>query len=387
MIDVADTMQLETQQLPDGWHWVQLGDVCDFMYGSSLPAHSRQTGLVPVYGSNGIVGQHNQALTNGPTIVIGRKGSIGEVHLSSVACWPIDTTYYIEKPKIETDLLWLTFLLKTLNLRDLNKAAAVPGLNRDDAYAISIPLPPLPEQQRIAAILTEQMAAVEQARAAAEAQLAAAKELPAAYLHAVFESDEAQRWQTLQVINLCEQIDYGYTASADFSLSEPHFLRITDIQDGRVDWQTVPGCKIDTSEEAANILADGDIVFARTGATTGKSFLIKNPPRAVFASYLIRLRPTAAVLAEYMYLFFQSHSYWQQIQASARGAAQPNVNATLLGQITLPLAPIDKQKEVVVQVSEQLTAVDQTRKALEDRLDTINQLPAALLRKAFSGEL
>jgi len=71
-------------------------------------------------------------------------------------------------------------------------------------------------------------------------------------------------------------IDYGFTASADYSVEEPRFLRITDIQKGLVNWEVMPGCTITTDEEAANKLADGDIVFARTGATTGKSFLMWN---------------------------------------------------------------------------------------------------------------
>jgi hypothetical protein len=128
-------------------------------------------GTIPAYGSNGVVGYHNQAMTGGPTIIIGRKGSIGEVHFSAVARWPIDTTYYIDRPRLDADLVWLSYWLRALNLHELNKAAAVPGLNREDAYAFEIPLQPLSEQKRIAAILNEQMASVERARAAAEDQL------------------------------------------------------------------------------------------------------------------------------------------------------------------------------------------------------------------------
>jgi type I restriction enzyme S subunit len=177
------------RSLPDGWRWARLGDVCEFKYGNGLPSHSRVEGTIPVYGSNGIVGYHNKSLTAGPTIVVGRKGSIGEVHLSETGCWPIDTTYYVDQTYIEIDLTWLARTLSSLPLRGLNKAAAVPGLNRDDAYALSIPLPPLAEQCRIAAILAERMAAVERARAAAEAQLAAINALPAALLRQAFNGE------------------------------------------------------------------------------------------------------------------------------------------------------------------------------------------------------
>jgi type I restriction enzyme, S subunit len=130
-----------------------LGEICDFNYGESLREDRRKPGSVPVYGSNGIVGWHTQAVTQGPTIVIGRKGSIGEVHFSPVPCWPIDTTYYVERPKRDCDLRWLYRALIALDLTRLNKAAAVPGLNREDAYRKRVVFPSLPEQELIAAIL------------------------------------------------------------------------------------------------------------------------------------------------------------------------------------------------------------------------------------------
>ncbi len=94
-------------------------------------------------------------------------------------------------------------------------------------------------------------------------------------------------WRLVRIGELCSRIDYGFTASANFTIKEPKFLRITDIQNGYVDWDKVPSCKISEKEEEANLLKDGDIVFARTGGTVGKSFFINNPPRAVFASYLM----------------------------------------------------------------------------------------------------
>jgi type I restriction enzyme S subunit len=116
---------------------------------------------VSVYGSNGVVGIHDEALTSGPAIIVGRKGSIGEVHLSRSPCWPIDTTYFIDRPKIDVDLAWLASPLKTLDLSSLAKAAAVPGLSREDAYSLELLVPPLAQQEYIVRALGEQMAAVE----------------------------------------------------------------------------------------------------------------------------------------------------------------------------------------------------------------------------------
>ena len=112
-----------------------LGDICEFKYGKSLPASVRSGDTFEVFGSNGVVGKNFEAYTNGPTIIIGRKGSIGEINFSKKSCWPIDTTYYIDSSCTNTDLNWLYYLLISLGLDNLNKAAAVPGLNRNDAYA------------------------------------------------------------------------------------------------------------------------------------------------------------------------------------------------------------------------------------------------------------
>ncbi len=175
-------------------------------------------------------------------------------------------------------------------------------------------------------------------------------------------------WRLVCIGDLCTRIDYGFTASADFKIKEPKFLRITDIQNGYVAWDKVPGCKISEKDETANLLHDSDIVFARTGGTVGKSFLINNPPRAVFASYLIRLSPNELVDSKFLYFFFQSNDYWGQIKASAQGGAQPNVNATVLSSLKLALPPtIEEQRRIVTVLDEQMKAVEQTRQTSAGR--------------------
>jgi len=156
--------------IPESWRLVTLGEVCEFKYGKSLPEADRSGGATPVFGSNGEVGKHNEALTAGPTIVIGRKGSYGEVNYSPVACWPIDTTYYVDATATAADLRWLMYRLSVLGLNRLNRAAAVPGLNREDAYRQRLLLPPLPEQRRITEIL-DKADALRAKRRAALAQL------------------------------------------------------------------------------------------------------------------------------------------------------------------------------------------------------------------------
>jgi type I restriction enzyme S subunit len=137
-------------ELPHGWIRAKLGDVLEFKYGKSLPAKQREGFRYPVFGSNGIIGQHSEALVGGPVLIIGRKGSIGEVHQSDGPCSPIDTTYFVDNFCSQPIRFWY-YRLKALPLAELNRATALPGLNRQDAYDLEIALPPLAEQRRIVA--------------------------------------------------------------------------------------------------------------------------------------------------------------------------------------------------------------------------------------------
>jgi type I restriction enzyme, S subunit len=154
-------------------------------------------------------------------------------------------------------------------------------------------------------------------------------------------------WQC-ESLGTVSAIKYGYTDSASSEQVGPKFLRITDIQDDRVDWEQVPYCKIDSTDLPKYRLASGDIVFARTGATTGKSFLVNEPPKAVFASYLIRLRVMdKRLLPEFVSLFFQTDGYWESIKNGSIGSAQGGFNATKLGALSIPIPPTSEQRRIV----------------------------------------
>jgi hypothetical protein len=120
-------------ELPPGWASTEIGTILTFHYGKGLPEARRRAGSVPVYGSNGCVGFHDEPLVKGPVIVVGRKGTVGAVHLEANPCWPIDTTYYITD-FTGLDPRFATYQLRHLKLGQFEKSTAIPGIGRDDVY-------------------------------------------------------------------------------------------------------------------------------------------------------------------------------------------------------------------------------------------------------------
>jgi len=198
---------------------------------------------------------------------------------------------------------------------------------------------------------------------------------------------QVANWPTARVSEVSESIRYGHTASADDTIEGPRFLRITDIQDGRVDWSAVPSCLVTPKELDKYRLRENDIVFARTGATTGKSFLIERCPEAVFASYLIRLRLKPVVQPKYVAYFFQSPKYWAQIERGKRGSGQPGVNAQVLGQVELPIAPADEQDAIVSEIEKHLSRIDAGAAALKRVQANLKHYRASVLKAACEGRL
>ena len=131
-----------------------LGEFAPLSYGKSLPKRDRDSnGSVDVYDSNGIVGIHTEACTSGPTIIVGRKGTVGAVNFSPDPCWPIDTTFYHEDADINL-AQFKFYALRALGLPEMNSDSAVPGLNRDAAHAVSVKVPSEGEQRSIASVLS-----------------------------------------------------------------------------------------------------------------------------------------------------------------------------------------------------------------------------------------
>jgi type I restriction enzyme, S subunit len=195
-------------------------------------------------------------------------------------------------------------------------------------------------------------------------------------------------WKLEALGKLSSAIQYGYTAKAQPGPVGPRLLRITDIQNDAVRWDEVPFCKIKKEEKQKYLLAPNDILFARTGATVGKSYLIRDQvPDSVFASYLIRVRLTGEVTPKYVAYFFKSTDYWRQITESQAGIGQPNVNGTKLAQIEIPVAPANQQQRIVAEIEKQFSRLDEAVANLKRVKLNLNRYKASVLKAAVEGKL
>lgn len=166
--------------------------------------------------------------------------------------------------------------------------------------------------------------------------------------------DIPDNWKWVRWGALSEQIQYGYIASAKDS-GRIKMVRISDIQDNKVIWGNVPYCDIDDANIDAYLLHDNDILFARTGGTVGKSYLVENiTEKAVFAGYLIRSSYSDKLDAKYIKIFMNSNLYWKQLQNGTTATAQPNCNGQTLSKMVLPLPPLGEQKRIVAKLEELL---------------------------------
>lgn len=286
------------------------------------------------------------------------------------------------------------------------KGIAIQGLSANALHELKMPLPPLAEQKRIVAKIEELLPLIEhyekawsrlehfnkrfpgdmqksilqmaiqgklveqrpeegtgeelykQIQAEKQALIKAGKIKKEKPLPEIAEDEIPfeipESWKWVRWGDLSESIQYGYNAPAQES-GRIKMVRISDIQDGRVLWDSVPYCEISEKDIPTYLLSANDILFARTGGTVGKSYLVKDvPEESIYAGYLIRTRYSAHLCPEYMKYFMESQLYWDQLHNGTIATAQPNCNGKTLSRMSLPLPPLAEQKRIVARLEELL---------------------------------
>ncbi|MGH6732565.1 restriction endonuclease subunit S [Bacteroides hominis] len=197
---------------------------------------------------------------------------------------------------------------------------------------------------------------------------------------------EWERWG-----NISQSIQYGYNAPA-LEKGVIRMVRISDIQDNKVLWNTVPFCMIEEKDIETYLLEVNDILFARTGGTVGKSFLVEEvPTKSIYAGYLIRTRYSSLLCPHYMKAFMESQLYWEQLKNGTIATAQPNCNGKTLAKMLLPIPPINEQKRIVERLRRISPFIERYSKS-QDALNLMNmqireQFKKSVLQEAIQGKL
>ncbi|HEX8082128.1 MAG TPA: restriction endonuclease subunit S [Jatrophihabitans sp.] len=371
------------------WPTVTLADLCEFKYGKALPAANRTPGSVPVYGSNGQVGNHDTSITHGPAVIVGRKGSVGEVHYSPNPCWPIDTTYFVDQTATTADLRWLAYRLQGLGLTRMNKAAAVPGLNRADAYRLSLLLPPIEEQRRIADILDR----AETLRVKRHQALAHLNDLTRSIFLEMF-GERAYKWTTFKVVDLVDT-DAGGMRTGPFGSQLLHsefvnegiaVLGIDNAVTNRFTWSERRYISPQKYAQLARYTVNpGDVLITIMG-TCGRAAVVPGDvPVAINTKHLccISLDRTRC-LPEYLHAYFLQHPAARDyLTRTAKGAIMSGLNMGIIKAMPVSIPPLEVQIEFVMR----LRAAEGTGERCKAQLAGLDGLFTSLQQRAFAGTL
>jgi type I restriction enzyme, S subunit len=268
-----------------------------------------------------------------------------------VASYVVSHLCCVLPKSIDSDFLY--YWLKLTRFAHAVDGSTLPYLNLNELAKWPVSLPSLAEQRRIAALLSLVQRAIEQQ----ERLIALTTELKKALMNKLFTEGtrgEPQKqteigpipesWLVVELASVTDNPQYGFTDSAS-GQGNAQFLRITDIGEFGVNWDYVPCCNCPNNKIDKYLLHQNDIVFTRIGATTGKSYIIKDPPKAVYASYLIRVRATQ-VLPDYLIEFFQTSAYWRQINSRKDDNLKKGVSGSVLKQLLLPIPTEIEQQEI-----------------------------------------
>jgi type I restriction enzyme S subunit len=408
----------ELGPLPKEWEVVPIGDLAFVTSGGSAPQGDHYFGgnnpfirvqhieqdTDRITGWNLITDQAVQdcglRLFSKGTIVFPKSGA--SIYLEKRAVLPVDA-YIVSHlcaltPKNEiVDGSFLFHVLRNIRLAEL-KADGYPTLNLSEIKVRMLPLPPLPEQKAIARVLSTIQRAVE----AQDKIIAAARKLKKSLMRHLFtygpvsvgEAEKVQlketeigpvpeQWKVVKLGEVTDKPEYGYTATASSEIIGPKYIRITDIQNGIVDWSSVPFCQCPSIEMDKYKLHSGDILFARIGATTGKTFLVEDCPPAVFASYLIRVRCKSSLLPAYLSQFTTTQNYWDQINALKGDRLKHGINTPNLKSLLIPFPSLPEQLEV----ASMLSAIDKKIAAEEKHKVSLQALFKTMLHLLMTGKV
>ncbi len=354
------------------WVTLSLGEVIQLEYGKPLdPADRSPTGLYPAYGANGAKDRTDKYFRDKPSIIVGRKGSAGEITLTEDRFWPLDVTYFVEFDRGRFDLRFLYYLLTTLDLPGLAKGVK-PGINRNEVYALPVAVPPLPEQRLIVTILDEAFEGIATAKANAEKNLQNARELFKSEAKSVFYQG-AERWPSRTVDQISKNLDSKRVpiTKSDRRAGEFPYYGASGIVDYVADY-IFDGDALLISEDGANLLARSTpIAFPAT-----ERYWVNNH------AHILKFENIAT--QRFVEFFLESIP----LDAYITGAAQPKLNQKALNSIPILIpSTVAEQAQVVDRLESMAEQSELLQATYQRKLDALDELQKSLLHQAFSGAL
>lgn len=336
----------EYEVIKTEWDLVELGEICELKYGKSLKKDNRVTGKYPVYGSNGIVGYHNDFIVKAPFIVVGRKGSAGEVVFSEKHGFPIDTTFYIERDiDSKFNIKYLYHILKDDILKNLNTQAGVPGLNRNDAYKIKIPLPPLEIQKEIVAEIEGYQKIINGAKAVVE------NYKPQIQINL--------EWEMVELGEVARFIDYRGKTPKKTTHGIP-LITAKNVKFGYINKEPKEFIAEEDFDKwmTRGIPQKGNVLFT-TEAPLGNIAQINTYNRIALAQRIITFIPDRKRLIDKFLLFILLTDFMQDRIISYRtGSTVYGIKAKILKKVKIPLPPLEIQKEIVNRIEKEQELVN-----------------------------
>lgn len=372
----------------NNWQTKKVGEVTELHYGKGINKADRKTdGAFPVYGANGVLGRTDKFLVEGEALIVGRKGSAGEVTRISGKFWPSDVTYYIfGNDQVNIDYLFYFF--KSVNLTQFARGVK-PGINRNDVYGLEIPLPPLDEQKKIMKMLDEKMGKITEAKRLRAETLADTEKILSQTLREIFEEGKKKGWEekSFDDKEILKMTSGGTPSRAndDFYNGDILWLKSGELRDN----MNITESEEKISKEAVKnsstkIFPKGTVLFAMYGATAGKIGIL-----GVDASTNQAVAGMIPVVEKlnnkFLYYFLMKKR--EEIIAQAWGGAQPNLSQTILKTFSIPLPPLAEQQKIVAKLSELSEKIKTLREVQASQLEDLKKLEKAYLREAFRGEL
>lgn len=365
------------------WQQSTLGEECELYQPQTLAKNELDnSGVYKVYGANGVIGTHSKYNHEHPQLLVTCRGATcGTINISEAKSWINGNAMVVKPRSANIDLYFLSHYLHHLDISKAITGAAQPQITRQSLAPIKIQFPPLAQQQRIAAILDK----AAEIKAKREQAIAKLDELAQSTFVEMF-GDLAineMNWdtKTLKDISLTKGQYGGGFSAAEFRPNAPRYVRITDITDEGELKPDAVSADGDANDFENYYLADGDLLFARSGATVGKAYLHKSKLPHIYAGYLIRfVIDVEQALPEYVYAVTRTQYYKNWVLSKQNVVAQPNINAQQYGDLKIPVPPLSLQ----IEYAQFRDALLKQKRNYATTAETLSGLISSLQHQAFT---